>query len=166
MSAGTAKPTTCPRCLGPLAYGHAGATRIFFFCSANGNGHDTSRFRTHRLRAAPQQQEDRAADGTTKRADQRVAQERRRRTRAPWEDDKARRFALVARSDRSRGAAYLGRRVSGRGGGLFLDLRSLRSRHRPQDRRRLQLERGEREQLDPRKTDRGKPSAEDAATIG
>src|SRR5919201_6431749 len=29
MSAGTAKPTTCPRCLGPLAYGHAGATRIF-----------------------------------------------------------------------------------------------------------------------------------------
>src|SRR5438477_416758 len=29
MSAGTAKPTTCARCLGPLAYGHAGATRIF-----------------------------------------------------------------------------------------------------------------------------------------
>jgi hypothetical protein len=29
MSAGTANPTTCPRCRGPLAYGQAGATRIF-----------------------------------------------------------------------------------------------------------------------------------------
>src|SRR5437764_12721890 len=29
MSAGTANPTTWPRCRGPLAYGHAGATRIF-----------------------------------------------------------------------------------------------------------------------------------------
>src|SRR5919204_633226 len=29
MSPGMANPTTCPRCLGPLAYGHAGATRIF-----------------------------------------------------------------------------------------------------------------------------------------
>lgn len=44
MSAGTANPTTWPRCLGPLAYGQAGATRIFFDCWLdNGTGHDTSR---------------------------------------------------------------------------------------------------------------------------
>src|SRR5688572_8938284 len=50
MSAGTAKPTTCPRCRFPAAYGQAGATRIFLglFCFANellrlGEGHDTSR---------------------------------------------------------------------------------------------------------------------------
>src|SRR5919198_3779925 len=38
MSAGTPNPTTCPRWRGPLAYGHAGATRIFCFvvsCSGN-----------------------------------------------------------------------------------------------------------------------------------
>src|SRR6266496_4455171 len=29
MSAGTPKPATWPRCLGPLAYGQATATRIF-----------------------------------------------------------------------------------------------------------------------------------------
>src|SRR5438552_12343423 len=29
MSPGMANPTTCPRWRGPLAYGHAGATRIF-----------------------------------------------------------------------------------------------------------------------------------------
>src|SRR5712691_8401358 len=49
MSAGTAKPTTWPRCRFPAAYGQAGATRIFFEdCFANallrlGEGHDTSR---------------------------------------------------------------------------------------------------------------------------
>src|SRR6266511_4483124 len=50
MSAGTAKPTTGPRCRFTDAYGHAGATRIFFgLCFGNdvlrlGEGHDTSRF--------------------------------------------------------------------------------------------------------------------------
>src|SRR6476646_8670279 len=51
MSAGTANPTTCPRCLRPDAYGQAGATRIFFFAELSdmnvrlrlGEGHDTSR---------------------------------------------------------------------------------------------------------------------------
>src|SRR5262245_16544183 len=28
MSDGTPKPATCPRCLGPLAYGHATATKM------------------------------------------------------------------------------------------------------------------------------------------
>src|ERR671929_2050756 len=32
MSPGIANPTTCPRWRGPLAYGHAGATRIFLGC--------------------------------------------------------------------------------------------------------------------------------------
>src|ERR671939_689382 len=32
MSPGMANPTTCPRCLGAFAYGHAGATRIFRGC--------------------------------------------------------------------------------------------------------------------------------------
>src|SRR2546421_9030040 len=36
MADGMATPTTCPRCLGPAAYGHAGATRIFL-----GSGCDT-----------------------------------------------------------------------------------------------------------------------------
>src|SRR6266550_672119 len=33
-SAGTAKPTTCPMCRGPLAYGHAGATRTVLCLSS------------------------------------------------------------------------------------------------------------------------------------
>src|ERR687888_1036695 len=78
MSAGTANPTTCPRCLGPLAYGHAGATRIFLgsCCDKDrlllgrtaGEGHDTSRngpFRepaTQQERCSERQQRDGGSD--------------------------------------------------------------------------------------------------------
>ena len=51
MSAGTANPTTCPRCLRPDAYSQAGATRTFLLrwafrherASPSREGHDTSR---------------------------------------------------------------------------------------------------------------------------
>jgi len=50
MSAGTANPTTWPRCLFPAAYGQAGATKIFCLCLSSakdvlrsGEDHDTSR---------------------------------------------------------------------------------------------------------------------------
>src|SRR5713101_1303812 len=49
MSAGTANPTTWPRCLFPAAYGQAGATKIFCLCRfsakdvlRSGEDHDTS----------------------------------------------------------------------------------------------------------------------------
>src|SRR5919204_4915758 len=74
MSAGTAKPTTCPRWRRPLAYGHAGATRIFFDCAANGNGHDTSGFCTHYASPAAHEQHEYAADGTAEDTDRTVAE--------------------------------------------------------------------------------------------
>src|SRR5919204_1748674 len=74
MSAGTAKPTTCPRWRRPLAYGHAGATRIFFDCAANGNGHDTSGFCTHCASPAPHEQHKDAADGTAEATDRTFAE--------------------------------------------------------------------------------------------
>src|SRR5919204_4322084 len=74
MSAGTAKPTTCPRWRRPLAYGHAGATRIFFDCAANRNGHDTSGFCKHCASPAPHEQRERATDRTAEDTDRTVAQ--------------------------------------------------------------------------------------------
>src|SRR4051795_1355404 len=75
MSAGTANPTTCPRCLRPDAYGQAGATRTFLFAGLLdmnvlrlGEGHDTSRLfrRTTSPRAREGEDHDQRANSSSK----------------------------------------------------------------------------------------------------
>src|SRR4051794_8574754 len=67
MSEGTAKPATCPICLGPAAYGHAAATRIGLGeCGVEDIGTDHTRrlaglFR--RVGAAPSAERDRGEGG-------------------------------------------------------------------------------------------------------
>src|SRR5689334_9817029 len=83
MSPGTAKPATWPMCRGPLAYGHAGATKIVFDRGEEDIVlHHTSRFlgacgRPRRATAARRN----SRDGDSGEADEPEEKNGQRRTR-------------------------------------------------------------------------------------
>src|SRR5207244_7071449 len=66
MSDGTPKPATWPMCRGPLAYGHATATRMRLFGPSMGPD-DTA----HPLRRPPSQERDEGEDTAQERGDER-----------------------------------------------------------------------------------------------
>src|SRR5262245_19141758 len=131
MSAGTANPATWPMWRGALAYGHAGATRIF--CGdgdADTGGHDTSRSERHRPRGADEGCEEPPAREWDRRARHRDSDERltrlarddppgRRGRNARLDPSAPRRPSVEhARRDGARAPASGGQRAPGIAGDL------------------------------------------------